>query len=123
MTTSQPLLTCLHVGRASADILADIDYHVSSPLGMHLKVAKLLTYRGMCNYRSYQSESEELTEAGLRSFENLNKTDVILSSLEAENIEAAIRSIIEATSWIDWLAFCMKSMALKSPVMSVLSKV
>ena len=41
----------------------------------------------------------ELTS--LRSFENLNKTDVILSSSETEDFEAVVRSIIEATSWMD----------------------
>ena len=54
----------------------------------------------------------ELT--GMRSFDNLNKTDVILSSSEAEDLEAAVWSIIKATPWMDWWTFAMKSMAVKS---------
>ena len=38
--------------------------------------------------------------AGLLSFENLNNTDVIWSSTEAEDMEVALRSIVEATSWM-----------------------
>ena len=52
--------------------------------------------------------------AGLRSYENLNKTDVIWSSTEAEDIEAALKSIVEATSRMDWWTFVMKSLSLKS---------
>ena len=52
--------------------------------------------------------------AGLRSFDNLNETDVVWSSAEAEDVEAALRSIVEATSWMDWRAFAMQSLALKS---------
>ena len=40
--------------------------------------------------------------AGLHSFEDLNKMDIIWSSTEAEDImEAPLRSIVEATSWMD----------------------
>ena len=71
---------------------------------------KLLTYPGLRSRRFYQFEGEELTKAhslnrhvtelsGIRSFEN--KTDVILPSSEAKEMEAAIRSIVEATSWMD----------------------
>ena len=59
------------------------------------------------------SLNRHVTElAGMQSFEKFNKTDVILSSSEAEDMEAAIRSIIEATSWMDWWTFAMKSLAL-----------
>ena len=50
--------------------------------------------------------------AGVQSFENLNKTDVILSSSEAEDLTAAVWSIVEATFWMDWWNFAMKLMAL-----------
>ena len=52
--------------------------------------------------------------AGMRSFDNLAKTDIVLSSSEAEDLEAAVRSFVEATSWIDWWTFTAKSMALQS---------
>ena len=47
--------------------------------------------------------------AGLCTFDNLNKTNVIWSSMEA-----ALQSIMEATMWMDWWTFAMKSLALKS---------
>ena len=47
--------------------------------------------------------------AGMCSSENLTKTDVILSSPEA-----AICSIIEATSSMDWWTLTVKSKALQS---------
>ena len=52
--------------------------------------------------------------AGMRSFDNLNKTDVILSSFEAKDMKAAMQSIVEVTSWMDWWTFAMKSLAFKS---------
>ena len=52
--------------------------------------------------------------AGLHSFGNLNKTDIIWSSTEAEELEAALRSVVEATSWMDWWTYAMKSLSLKS---------
>ena len=86
---------------------------------------KLLPYPGVCSCRFCCFEGKELVKArsfnrhvteltGMKSFENLNKTDVNLSSSEAEDLEAAVRSIIEATSWMDWWTFTMKSMAFKS---------
>ena len=75
--------------------------------------------------KSTGSKGEELTKAkalnyhvmelaGLSSFENLNKTDVTWSSTEAEALEAALRSIVEATSWMGWWTYAMKSLSLKS---------
>ena len=52
--------------------------------------------------------------AGLCSWDNLNKTDSILSSAEAEDLEAALKSIVEAASWMDWWTYGMKTLALKS---------
>ena len=108
------LLTSLYrlpVGGASADILADIDDRISSlSLGMHSKVSKLLPYLGVCSCRFYRFEGEKVMKAqslnhhvmelvGLRSYDNLNRTDVILSSSKAE-MEATLWSIVEATSWL-----------------------
>ena len=56
----------------------------------------------MRSHRFYQLEGEEFVKArslnhhvtelaGMLSFENLSKTDVILSSAEAEDMEAAMR--------------------------------
>ena len=63
----------------------------------------------------YNNNNNNVTDlAGMRSFENLNRMDVILSSSEAEDVEAAMRSIVEATSWMDWWMFSMKFLAHKS---------
>ena len=50
--------------------------------------------------------------AGMSSFDDLAKTNVVLSSSEAEDLEVASRSIVETTSWMDWWTFSAKSMAL-----------
>ena len=70
-------------------------------------------YPGVRSYRFYYFEGEELVKvhsinrhvtelAGMLSLDNLNKTGVILSSSEAEDLEVAVLSIVEATSWMDW---------------------
>ena len=121
-----PCLYHLLVGGASGDILSDIDDRISSPSGLHSKqVLKLLLYPGIRSRYFCQFEGEEVTKAhslnrlvtelvGINSFDNLNRTDVILSFSEAEDMEAAMRSIVEATYWTDWWTFAMKSLALKS---------
>ena len=103
----------LPVGGASADILSDIDDRILSPsLGMRSKVSKPLQYPGVCSCHFSRFEGKEATEAhalnrhvteltGFRFFDNLNRADVILSSSEAEDMEAAMLSIVEATSWMD----------------------
>ena len=115
------------IGGAFADILADIDERVSSTsLVIHYrKVSKLLQYPGACSRKFYRFEGEDITKAkalnlhvmelaGLLSFENLNKTDVIWSSNKTGDMESVLRSIVEATSWVDWWTFAMKSLSLKS---------
>ena len=94
------------VGGASTDI----DDEVSSPSGMRSKkVSKLLQYPGVRSRRFYRFKREEVTKAkvlsrhvtglaGLHSWENLNKMDVIWFSAEDEDVEAALKSIVEATS-------------------------
>ena len=67
---------------------------------------------GVTQARSLNRHVTEL--ARLRSFDNLNRTDVILSSSEAEDMEAAMQSIVEATTWMDWWTFAMKSLAFQS---------
>ena len=52
--------------------------------------------------------------AGLGSFDNVNKTDVIWSSMEAEEMEAALLSVVEATLWMYWWTYAMKCLSLKS---------
>ena len=52
--------------------------------------------------------------AGLWSFDILSRTDVVWSSSKVEDMEAAVRSTVEATSWMDWWTFTMKSQALQS---------
>ena len=108
------LLYRLPVGGASEDILADIDDRISSPSGMCLKrVLKLLQYPGVRSRCFYRFEVEGVAKAGalnhhvtelerLHYWDNLNKADVILSSSEAEDMEATLKSIVEATSWMDW---------------------
>ena len=114
---------CLPVGSVSWYSLSDIDDHISSPSSMcSKKVSKLLPYAGV---RSRRFEVEEETKtrslnhhvtelAGVRFFENLNRMDVILFFYEAEDTKAAMWSILEATSWMDWWTFTIKSLALKS---------
>ena len=105
MTTSQRL------GDASSDINDRVS---STSSGMRSwKVSKLLQFLGVRSRKFYHFEGEDITKAkalnhhvmelaGLRSFDNLNKMDVIWSSLEAEEMEAALHSVVEATSWMDW---------------------
>ena len=47
----------------------------------------------------------------LWSFDDLNRTDVILFLSVAEDVEATVHSIVEATSWMDWWTFAMKSLS------------
>ena len=77
------------------------------PLGIRESFREIAAWRKRVNHH--------VTElAGLHSFDWLNKTDVIWSSTESEDMEAAPRSIVEATSWMDWWTFAMRSLALKS---------
>ena len=89
------------------------------------KVSKLLQFQGVRSRKFYCFEGEDITKAkalnrhvtevaGLRSFDNLNKTDVIWFSTEAEEMEATLRSVVGATSWMDWWTYAMKSLSLKS---------
>ena len=103
------------VGGASVDI----DNRVPSPsFGMRSKkVLKLLQYPGIHSRKFYRFKGEDVTKAkalnrhvtelvGLPSYKNLNKTDVMWSYTEAKDMEA--------TSWMDWWIFVMKSLLLKS---------
>ena len=109
----------LSVGGALADILEDIDNCIlSASSGMSLKkVSKLLQYPGICSCRFYIFEGDETARAcslnrhmmelvWLCSYDNLNKSDVILSSSEAEDMEAGLQSIIEAPSWMRLVNLC-----------------
>ena len=103
----------LPIGDLSADILVDIDDRVATSSGMcSQKVSKLVQYLGIRSREFYRFEGEYLNKTkalnrhvmeltGLRSFDNLNMTDVIWSSMEAEKMEDALRSIVEVTSWMD----------------------
>ena len=88
-------------------------------------MSKLLQFPGVCSHRFYMFDGEEATKAhssnwhvtaiaSLRSFDILNRTNVIWSSCEAEDMEAAMHSIVEASSWMDWWTFAMQSLALQS---------
>ena len=113
----------LTIGNVSADILTDIDDWVS---GMHSwKVSKLLQFQGVRSCKFYQFEGEDVTKVKalnrhvteleeLRTFDTLNKTDVIWSSMEAEETEATLRSVVEVTSWMDWWTYAMKPLSLTS---------
>ena len=118
----------LPIGDASVDILANIDDHISSTAArmQSKKISKLILYPGVHSCRFYSLEGEEVVKfqfinrhmtelAGMRFFNNLAlaKTDVVLSSSEAEDLEAAVRSIVEVTSWMDWWTFT-KSISLQS---------
>ena len=80
----------------------------------------MLQYPGVRSRKFYRFEGENINKAkalnrhvmelvGLRSFENLNKTDVIWCSTEA-----ALRSIVEGMSWMHWWTSVMKSLSPKS---------
>ena len=56
----------------------------------------------------------ETVLAGLRSFDILNRTDVIWSSSKAEDMEAAMRLLVEVSSLMDWWTLAVKSLALQS---------
>ena len=47
------------------------------------------------------------------SFDNLNKTEVLFSASEVEELEAATRTVVEAMSFIDWWTQSPKSLALR----------
>ena len=92
----------LPIGGASADILADMDSRVSSSSsGMRSrKSSKLLQYQGVRSCKFFHFQGEELTKAktlnchiaelaGLRSFDSLNKSNVVWSSTKTEDMEAA----------------------------------
>ena len=99
---------------ASEDILADVDDRVSSPS------SGMLQYLGIRSRRFYHFQGEEVMKAktpnchitelaGLRSWDNLNKTDIVWSSAEAEDKEVALKSIIEVNWWMSWWTFMLKS--------------
>ena len=47
--------------------------------------------------------SRAITELGsVKSFSNLNKTDVVFSFSEIEELEVAVSTLSETTSWMDW---------------------
>ena len=49
---------------------------------------------------------------GMKSFDSLSKTDVVLPSTEVEDLKVAVCTITEETSWMDWWMFATKSMVL-----------
>ena len=54
----------LLVGNTSADVLADMDDHISSSSGMYaIKVSKLLPYPGVRSQRYYHFVGEEVTQS------------------------------------------------------------
>ena len=78
---------------------------------------ELFPYVGLWSWKYYCFEREEvswvralpcpITElGGVKLFDNLNDTAVVLSSTEAEDLEA--------TSWMDWWTFVARSMTLSS---------
>ena len=123
----------LPIRDSSSDILKDLDVRISSAtLGMlSKKMSKFLPYPRVRSRKYYSFDREEssrshslprsVTELGdLKSYENL-KTDVILSSTEAEDLEPAARTV-EATSWMDWWTFATRSMTLCGSIDSSIIK-
>ena len=106
--------------------MADIDDCISSTTsGMwSKKVSKLLPYPGIRSSQFYRFEGEvikfrslnwhETELAGLCWFDNLAETGMVLLSSEAEDLKAAVRSIVEDSTWMDWWTFIAKSTALQS---------
>ena len=50
---------------------------------------------------------------GIKSFEDLNKTDMVFSSSKVEDLKAAERTLLKVTSWIDWWFYAAKSLAMQ----------
>ena len=44
---------------------------------------------------------------------SLNKTDKVFTSTEVEDVEAAARTLLEATSEIDWWFYAAKSLGMR----------
>ena len=110
---------------ASSDILADIENCISSPsTGMgSKKVSKLLLYPWVRSRWFYCVKGEEVVQyrtlpqviiklGGMKSFENLNKTDMVFSSSEVKDMEIAVRTLHEVTSWMDWWFYVAESIAI-----------
>ena len=88
-------------GGRSTDIVVDIDDKISPSSGMRSKKVSKLLYPGVCSRHFYRFEGEDVTKArslicnmmelaGLRSYNILNKTDVILTLSEAKEMEVAL---------------------------------
>ena len=88
------------------------------------KVLKLLAYSGVRSRHYYHFEGEEVISshplprhvpelAIMRSYENVNKIDVVLSSSEAEDFEMAALTFMDATSWMGLWIFAAKSVSLR----------
>ena len=50
---------------------------------------------------------------GMKSFDDFSKTDVAFSSSKIDDLEAAARTLLEATSWMNWWTYAAKSLALR----------
>ena len=125
MTISPPpCIVCWLVGLWQTSLRV-LQLYFASFFGYVLEEGFETSVSGVSSRRFYHFEGDEMTEArslnhhgmelaGLRSYDILNKTDAILSSSEAEDMVAALRSIYEATSWMDWWTYGMKSLTLQS---------
>ena len=118
---NQPSSYRLPLGDASSDI----DDCISSLLsGMHSKkVSKLLPYPGVHSRHYYRTKGEEvichrilpraINELGdMKSCNNLNKTDIVFTFTEVEDLEAITKALLEVTSWINWCFYTAKSLAM-----------
>ena len=112
-TTSLLLRIAPSLGDAFSDIIGDIDNNISSPLTRMQckKVSKPLPYPWVHSRQYYLVKGEEvvlyrtvpqaITElGGTKSFDNLNKTDVAFLSSKIEDLKAAAKTLLEATSWM-----------------------
>ena len=48
----------------------------------------------------------------MKSYDNLAKSDVVFFSVEVENLETAVRTLVEVTSWMDWWFSTAKTLAM-----------
>ena len=118
---------CFLMGDIFSDILGNIDDHISSPSsGIRFKkVLSCFHILGVRSRRYYSIEGKEVVcyrtlsraiseHRAMKSFENLNKTDIVFFLSEVEDLEGAARTLQEVTSWMDWWTYAAKFLALRN---------
>ena len=88
-------------------------------------MSKFLPYPRVRSSKYYSFERKEvswscstprsITELGsIKFYENLNEMVVILSLTEAEDMESAVHTVVEAAFWMDWWTLAARSISFPS---------